>query len=198
MTMNHSATKQRYQKRAVCFAFISVIPIASPLDQLQNPDEWDAIWYTHTELENFRHEAHQICDQMKQQSQEGTSNNNTKDVKLSQQQVQAKHICHQPTMSMNSQSRGLEGRYCMERQRRKTAAIKYIVKTASGMLQYEDAEKLAEVAQRCNAWATSLAIEEATRDFVRAYSKFFVKRKWKKNFEDEVHTTRNIRSKTMY
>jgi hypothetical protein len=48
-------------------------------------------------------------------------------------------------------------------------ASRFILKAASKLQTQEHAEKLAAVAQRCNAWATELAVEEATRDYHRAY-----------------------------
>ena len=51
-------------------------------------------------------------------------------------------------------------------------AIQFVLRAASKLRPVTDdinACKLAQVAERCNAWATRLAIEEAKRDYYRAY-----------------------------
>ena len=86
----------------------------------------------------------------------------------------------------------------MERQRRKYVASKYILKVAAKLQPMTDhTEKLAAVAQRCNAWATALAVEEASRDFFSAYSEELLQLEScvKRNFEDQKCNSRNVRSR---
>ena len=69
-------------------------------------------------------------------------------------------------MALNEETRGLEGRMCRERQRRRYLAIQAVVR---GQHQVSSAERLAALYQRCTKWAARLAHCEGQRDFQRAY-----------------------------
>lgn len=90
-----------------------------------------------------------------------------------------------PQLAFDSKSRGLEYYYCTERLRRRQGSIQYIIRafhvlrSQAKSLIHEDSPcigdddnanyRLAKVAQRCTKYATELAIEEASRDYIRAY-----------------------------
>jgi hypothetical protein len=132
------------QPRRVSFDYQpEVIPSASPLDQISG---WDTVWYQQTELEDFRKQARFMCRQMR--------------TVLSEPDSRELHLAR------DQQSRGLEQRFCLERQRRKCMTIRLILKS---QVQLRDPCRLAALSQRCTAWAIDLAAEEAARDFVRAY-----------------------------
>jgi hypothetical protein len=183
----------------VRFSFVSICNTVAPIDQLQSWEDWGALWYTNDELEKFRHEAREICDKLHQhENRQKCKVRGRECTTIASDLSNLKNGnagCQKLTLSMSSRSRGLEARYCLERRRRKVVSLKYIVRSASILCQHDDWEKLAELAQKCNAWATALAIEEATRDFVRAYSEFFTKRKWKRCFDDSLATSRSVRAK---
>jgi hypothetical protein len=123
----------------------SEIPIKSPLEYLSSEQEWQSIWYDASDLERFRSEVRAICYNIRLQSRETLYN-----------------------LARNSYFRGMEQRTSMERQRRKFLAIKCIVRGQAKL--GGNALGLAALAQKCTAWASILAIEEASRDFIRAYA----------------------------
>jgi hypothetical protein len=123
----------------------SEIPIRSPLECLTSEQEWQSMWYHASDLEAFRSEVRAICYNIRLQSRETLYN-----------------------LARNSYFRGMEQRTSMERQRRKFLAIKCIVRGQAKL--GGNAIGLAALAQKCTAWASILAIEEASRDFIRAYA----------------------------
>lgn len=141
------------RKRVVFADTTEIIPITSPLQQFYdyNGDEaiWKSIvWYQADELTYFRNQARDVCRGMR--------------LSTKQQQQQQLTICSDDV------TRGLEQRSCVERQRRKYMTTRLIIK-ASRTAALDD-QRLAEMAQKCNAWAGRLAREEAERDFGRAYN----------------------------
>ncbi len=127
----------------------------SPLDRFDTEEEWRSIWYQQEELEQMRSEARELCRQMRILAEAATSLCDPDSPRL-------------PTMAKDPLTRGLEQRSCLERQRRKFLANKFIVKAASKL--ESEPVKLAAIATRCTGWATDLAVEEAARDYFRAYS----------------------------
>mmetsp|Transcript_20650 Transcript_20650/g.26643 ORF Transcript_20650/g.26643 Transcript_20650/m.26643 type:complete len:230 (+) Transcript_20650:138-827(+) len=130
-----------------------VIPIPSPLDQLKHGGQhqlsgvdFPEIWHSVTDMDTFRKEARNLCRMMRLTGEGAPAN-----------------VC---TMAQNQQTRGLESRSCLERQRRKLLASKCIVRAQSKL----EPDRLAALAQRCTSWASILAQEEAARDHVRAQS----------------------------
>jgi hypothetical protein len=144
-----------------------ISPASSPLDKLDNVREWIAIWYRMSELEDFRSQARNISQQMRTLNELSDDSEGSNDSSRMQKQPPKT-----PCLARDPLTRGLEQRSCMERQRRKFLASRFILTKASKLqpLQsQEHAEKLAAVAQRCTAWATELAVEEAARDYYHAY-----------------------------
>lgn len=73
---------------------------------------------------------------------------------------------NRPMLALGAETRGLEGKFCYERQRRKYWAKRYIV----GASQRKwPAERIAEAAIQLDKWAADLALEEGKRDYERAY-----------------------------
>jgi hypothetical protein len=144
-----------------------ICPESSPLDKLDGVREWNAVWYHISELEDFRGQARAVCRHMR--TLDGLADESEVSNDSSGQHKQTPKT---PSLARDPLTRGLEQRSCLERQRRKFLASRFILKAATKLqpLQTQDhAEKLAAVAQRCTAWATELAVEEAARDYYRAY-----------------------------
>lgn len=140
-------------RRKVRFAeVVYVCTSPSPLEQI-NTIEWGNVWYLQEELEAQRNEARELCRQMRFVSDTTDSANPTEPAT--------------PSLARDPLTRGLEQRSCLERQRRKYLALKFIVRAASKLRN--DSSKLAALSARCTAWAADLAREEAARDFFRAY-----------------------------
>jgi hypothetical protein len=153
-----------HQRRAVRFSPTDpeLISAPSPLDavieQNENSDAWKSdLWFSVADLTQMRGVARDMCRQMRANySQVSAQTSTTLPNK-------------QPQKCVDSDSRGLEQRSCMERQRRKYVAMRFILSASQKLRQDDGEERLAAVAVRCNSWATELAIEEAARDFGRAY-----------------------------
>jgi hypothetical protein len=133
-------------------------------------DEFNSsTWYRVEELEKFRNEARVICREMKyhdelvQYADQGNSSDSDSSSYSTISSAQ-----RLPSLARNSLTRGLEQRTCLERQRRKYLSNRFLLKVAPKLYQ-ENPGKLAELAQKCNAWATDLALEEASRDYTRVY-----------------------------
>jgi hypothetical protein len=124
---------------------VQSIPSVSPLDIIEHA-EMSAIWYDFFELDDFRTEVRELCRSMRTHCTQGP------DAK----------VC---TFAQSYESRGLEQRSCLERQRRKYLTTKCIVRGQHGL----EPERLAQLSLRCTKWSTELATEEAARDFMHAY-----------------------------
>jgi hypothetical protein len=105
-----------------------------------------------------------------------------------------KYCRKKPLLAIDSNTRGLEPRICLERQRRRYVANRYILRLASQVLSTKQQqhcsntynnddtnnpmgkmttknglETLAQASRNATRWATQLAIKEASRDYIRAY-----------------------------
>jgi hypothetical protein len=136
---------------------------SSPLQKVQTENEWNSIWYTSSELYTMRQEARVLCTLLKY------SKNNSKTKTTAATKMQYNYLL--------DDTRGLEKRVCRERQRRRYIAIKCIVRAANssptlliGNNKHDTTTRLAAIAQRCNAYATNIALIEGTRDFFDAYN----------------------------
>jgi hypothetical protein len=168
-----STRNKRVRKCVFFYENVSVIPSSSPLDEL-NPDDGSVIlWYQLEELEAFRNDARETCREMKYHDHlVGLSDSDSlSDSESSTHSVLTRRL---PSLARDSATRGLEQRSCVERQRRKYLSNRYVLKVAQKLYQ-TDPEKLAEVSRKCNAWACELAIEEASRDYDRVYSRIATK-----------------------
>jgi hypothetical protein len=148
----HVTPKQkrvRFQEGGV----ILVCPAPSPLERLDSVDEWADVWYGQKDVAEFHGEARNLCRMMR------ACNVATK--------TEERGHANAPLLAKDTLTRGLEQRMCRERQRRKLLATRIIVRAANDKMR-NDPDQLAELAQRCNAWATALAIQEAERDHFRA------------------------------
>jgi hypothetical protein len=151
----------RFQEQA------TVILSPSPLLCFDSENDWFTLWYLMEELDKFRNEARDICREMKYHDMlvHYADDNSSSDSESSSQAISSRVT---PTLARSSYTRGLEQRSCTERQRRKYLSTRFILKIAPRLYK-NDPNKLAEVAQKCNAWATELAIEEAARDCIRVH-----------------------------
>ena len=136
----------RPMPKRVTFTEDEIIPLPSPLDQMAESDVPD-LWHSAVEMDTFRKEARDVCRKMR----------------LCEENPTPAGEC---SMAKCQLTRGLEGRSCLERQRRKMLAAKCIVRAQSTL----EPDRLAALARRCTSWAANLAQEEAARDYLRAQS----------------------------
>jgi hypothetical protein len=139
----------RFQEAGV----ILVCPAPSPLERLDSVDEWADVWYGQEDVAEFHGEARNLCRMMRE-------------CNVASKTEEGEHA-NTPLLAKDTLTRGLEQRTCRERQRRKLLATRLIVQAANDKMRHNP-DQLAELAQRCNAWATALAIQEAERDHFRA------------------------------
>ena len=152
---------------------VNIIPSISPLDIIESSRLSD-LWYDVYELDDFRTEVRELCRSMRTHCTQGP------DAKV----CMFTHTC---------QSRGLEQRSCLERQRRKYLTMKCVVRGQHGL----DEERLAQLSLRCTKWASELAVEEAARDFVHAYYEGEPEA-LNKRASDDLFATRRVRPRLAF
>jgi len=150
----NSPMDRRLKGRVLFAASTEVITAPSPIASLLEQDatnSWkEDLWYQAKDLALFRTEARELCRQLR-------SNITASTVAMG---------------SIDSHTRGLEQRMCLERQRRKFLANRCIVKASIKMREEPNdwnEERPACLSRKITAWAAQLAVEEAQRDFDRAY-----------------------------
>ena len=119
-------------------------------------------WYEAEDLGNFREEARTICRQLRLTTRTHSYRADTASLSSSPEEQSQSSLC---SMAVNTQTRGLESRMCLERQRRKYLTTKAVVRAQSKL----NPERLAALSMRCTRWAALLAREEGARDYIRAY-----------------------------
>jgi hypothetical protein len=122
---------------------VDVANTSSPLDSFETAEEWKTLWYELSDFEAFREEARILCRELDIAASPG-----------------------KPCLALDENTRGLEQRCCYERQRRKYLSSRYILRVSTQC----EPEKLAAVSRKCTAYAMDLAVEEAARDYSRAWS----------------------------
>jgi hypothetical protein len=122
------------------------------------------MWYNISDLRAFRDEARNTCRAMRVYHQKTDPHNNNND---NDNTMSKNNGLQSPCLSMDESTRGLEQRCCLERQRRKLVASRYILQIASDSSC--EAETLAQLYRKLTSWASTLAMEEAARDFHRAW-----------------------------
>lgn len=131
-------------------------------------------WYLQDELTMFRAQARDMCRHMR----------NFTHISL----------C---TLSWDNNenkcdTRGLEQRSCLERQRRKFITNKFILKASQEL----SADRLADLASKVTAWAVELAAQEAVRDFYRAYGLQDENPGLKRQISSEDESSRNVKQRS--
>jgi hypothetical protein len=99
-------------------------------------EERGDIWYQQKDLDYFKCQARTLCRKLRDTPDESES------------------------------SRGLEHRICLERQRNKHLAIRFVLKAQT---RSSNPDFIATVSSKCTAWAREVALAEASRDFCEAY-----------------------------
>ncbi|GAX28183.1 hypothetical protein FisN_35Lh039 [Fistulifera solaris] len=128
------------EPRRVSFApIVQVYP-----SQLKDVDE--SCWYSRDELMQFREAARRMASYF--WSFTSTRQEN------------------RPMLALGEETRGLEGKFCYERQRRKFWSKRYIVGASK---RKWPAKQIADAALQLDKWASDLALEEGKRDYERAY-----------------------------
>lgn len=132
--------------KKVSFPFQMIVFIPQPILKPSGTD-CGLLWYLQNELNLFRSQARDMCRLMRTFTH--------------------RNLC---TLSWDNpeskcDTRGLEQRSCFERQRRKFMTNRFILK-ASHVLS---ADRLADLSRNVTAWAVDIAVQEAIRDFHRAY-----------------------------
>ena len=197
---------------------VEIIPLPSPIDSFDSMEQHvmeqekcdsnNYLWYGIRELYRFRSQARRLCRDLRDSSlrqqqhkqRHKQQDQQEQDTPSQQQQQRRRRVLlssSSRTIYRGEETRGLEQRACLERQRRKYLTVKRIVadwqrrkqhkqqqqqeqqhgsmndpKDSSFMEKqnHEEDTRFAEMAQRCSRWAVKLALEEAKRDYDRAYA----------------------------
>lgn len=176
---SRSTSSSRKRRRVVQFSMTQQeIKLSSSSFYITDEEVQSCGWYNKTELDEMRFEARDICRQIRNEDMVSSSNcsndiscfdslpsmNNNNDVTQLKQKLQ-------PLLSLNEETRGLEHRICFERQRRKYLVRQFVLTAASKLKlnQPKHVNKLAWASSKVTRYSTKLAIEEALRDYIRAY-----------------------------
>jgi hypothetical protein len=152
--------KEQGRKRvSFCDVEASVIPTPSPLDQLASVQEWTSIaWYHKREIYNFRGEYRDLCLQMRYilDTQELSS------------LIKSIPKIDSMLLAQDDQTRGLERKTCLIRQRKAVHATRCILRAAHHPTARTTPDQLAALARKCTAWAALLAHVQGQCDEIRA------------------------------
>jgi hypothetical protein len=158
----------------------------SPLDRLDTIAEIQSLWYNAFEAEQMLLEARQLCQKMEIVRSRKIATNQNCNASGFGADVSAGVSRPTPLLAMDGTTRGLEHRVCEERRRRRCVTIKAVRFAASALNNRnknsvnngsdfkidQASQTLAQFSRKCTEWAQALAIEEATRDYIRAYDIF--------------------------
>lgn len=123
-------------RKKVRFAVKEEISPSSKSPLLRLPvDEWKSLWYSPEELHAIKTAVYLVCRQLKQYLKNNPN----------------------PSLAVSDETRGLEQRCCMERQRRKYLTLRYILKVS----RHPDMSRRASI---CSQWASQLACIQGQRD----------------------------------
>jgi hypothetical protein len=161
MMISTSLCQIKHNRKRVSFCDVeaSIIPTPSPLDQLASMQEWTSIaWYHKREICNFRREYRDLCLQMRYilDTQELSS------------LIKSIPKIHSMLLAQDDQTRGLERKTCLIRQRKAIHATRCILRAAHHPFIRSTPDQLAALARKCTAWAASLAHVQGQCDEVRA------------------------------
>jgi hypothetical protein len=143
VSKNDNHSNRPFSKHVHFQLEVDVAKSSSPLDAFETAEEWKSMWYEFSDLEAFRQEARILCKKLDIAASPG-----------------------KPSLALDENTRGLEQRCCYERQRRKYLSSRYILRASTQC----EPERLAAVSRKCTAYAADLAVEEAARDYNRAWS----------------------------
>jgi hypothetical protein len=152
-------TEQGRKRVSFCYVEASVIPTPSPLDQLASVQEWTSIaWYHKREIYNFRGEYRDLCLQMRYilDTQELSS------------LIKSIPKIDSMLLAQDDQTRGLERKTCLIRQRKAVHATRCILRAAHHPTARTTPDQLAALARKCTAWAALLAHVQGQCDEIRA------------------------------
>lgn len=192
------------QRRTVAVRFAvplhKMTTISSPLDQLETDKQFHSLWYSVDELNKMKDEIRSICGRARAQNFDSSASYQQEmqaddrieysitapaaaieDIPVSngtKNHIKTSQMNKIPMMAIDSTTRGLESRICIERQRRRFKSIRYVVQLAQKNHLDIGHEKLAKFSMKLTRWATKLAIQEASRDYVRAYGSHSLQSLW--------------------
>jgi hypothetical protein len=149
---NNNKKRKRTSMKVTFSAHVDESPSTkSPLHQLESVDQWDSLWYTARELAAMKEQIHAESRMLVRYLRK----------------IQGYHhhdpaftptttTTTTPCLAVSDETRGLEQRCCLERQRRKYLTIRYIVHVSA---RYPHNPRItAERGIVCSRWATQLAL----------------------------------------
>mmetsp|Transcript_21019 Transcript_21019/g.29671 ORF Transcript_21019/g.29671 Transcript_21019/m.29671 type:complete len:208 (-) Transcript_21019:82-705(-) len=125
------------RSRRVQFLDVRVVGTVTPSSSMTS-DERNDVWYQQSDLDTFKSSARDLSRQLR-------SN---------------------PDQMLSNETRGLEHRISLERQKHKFLTTRAILKAQE---RYQSTEQLAMIASKCSSWAKQVALVTGTKDFCSAY-----------------------------
>jgi hypothetical protein len=196
--------KQRTTRRVRFQVRVDTCTLPSPLDVMESSSNNNSraevkrmFWYDLSDIQTFRQEARILCQQMRMEIPILSPNSDSAGDDKNDLQTQIQQTASSSHVALDDEyTRGLELYSCLERKRRRHLANKYILRAASELALCE-AEKLASVSRQLSLWASTLAIEEADRDYHQAWRPSPKQMTMKRLSEEEERPERNVRSRTL-
>eukprot|EP00934_Nitzschia_sp_Nitz4_P001251 Nitzschia sp. Nitz4//scaffold197_size40390//792//1646//NITZ4_007509-RA/size40390-processed-gene-0.0-mRNA-1//1//CDS//3329540460//1251//frame0 len=170
VSQTHPSRKRKRVHFAEAPPVVCFIRIRTSMSEEEKRD----LWYPTSDLDDFKTEARNICRKLRVES---TPTTQVMDEPMS-------HPCgipsspntangdppsarHSPPPTLiESHTRGLEHRVCLNRQRQKHLAIRCTLKAQK---RSSCPDFIASISERCTQWAKVMAHEEGVRDFCEAY-----------------------------
>mmetsp|Transcript_21230 Transcript_21230/g.27932 ORF Transcript_21230/g.27932 Transcript_21230/m.27932 type:complete len:202 (-) Transcript_21230:110-715(-) len=123
--------------RRVQFHDARVVGMVTPSSSMTF-DERNDIWYQQSDLDTFKTSARDL----------------------------SRLLRSNPKQMESNETRGLEHRISLERQKQKFLTTRAVLKAQE---RYQNADQLALIASKCSSWAKQVALVTATKDFCSAY-----------------------------
>jgi hypothetical protein len=152
------------------------------------PEERRELWYSTEDLDGYKTEVRAISRKLRGPTEDGNGNGTIGAIDAVNESL-SPHPCHAstpcdmeggeeeedkkpaaavcgPEVAEEGETRGLEHRVCLNRQRHKYLAIRCTLKA---QMQSRCPDFIARISNKCTQWAKELAVAEADRDFFEAY-----------------------------
>mmetsp|Transcript_11317 Transcript_11317/g.12632 ORF Transcript_11317/g.12632 Transcript_11317/m.12632 type:complete len:235 (-) Transcript_11317:104-808(-) len=151
MTTKTTSSEPQRVRRRVSFQSTEIVGISAS-EVLE--EEYNDLWYQHSELVQFKDAARNLCRQIRRSE-------------IVEDQPLLDTRIDLALETENSCARGLESRISMERQRNKFLATRAIVRSQERSV---NPDQLAALASKCTAWAKEVALCTGYQDFYQVYN----------------------------
>jgi hypothetical protein len=185
---NHDATRRCCKH--VHFQGAHVVSIINAGSEM-TPEERRELWYSAEDLDGYKTEVRTISRKLRGPNETQSGYGNSEALPAETGKESSTHAMHDASsmthdgkerendeakkpasavdesdVAHEGETRGLEQRVCLNRQRHKYLAIRCTLKA---QMESRCPEFIARISNKCTQWAKELAVAEADRDFCEAY-----------------------------